>query len=195
MGLIERGLGMVFGGGGNVLRDTVEVFRENSEAGAQRSADFRQAALAQHAAEFQIERKGGFDRFMDGLNRLPRPVLVLSILGLFVAAMISPLWFAERMQGLALVPEPMWWFFGVVITFYFGGRHQMKGQEFQQSIARSISMAPAVVEGIQHIQELRHDSVGVASPDTNAELELASLVQSDNQAVREWRAGSEVVRG
>ena len=187
MGLIERVFGMVFGGGGTAVRETVEVFRENAEAGAQRSADFRQAALAQHAAEFQIERKGWFDRFMDGLNRLPRPVLVLSILGLFAAAMISPLWFAERMQGLALVPEPMWWFFGVVISFYFGGRHQMKGQDFQKSIVKAVAMAPAVAHGITELRALRHDTPGVADTETDVELELASLGATDNPAVIAWR--------
>jgi len=187
MGLIERLLGVVFGGSGAV-RETVEVFRENAEAGAQRSADFKEAALAQHSAEFQIERKGGFDRFMDGLNRLPRPLLVLSVFGLFAAAMSDPIWFAERMQGLALVPEPMWWFFGVVVSFYFGGRHQMKGQEFQKSIARSVALAPAVVKGVQAIRALRHDSPGVADTDTEVALELASLEPSENPAVDEWNA-------
>ena len=188
MGLIERLLGLVFGGGGAAVRETVEVFRENAEAGAQRTADFREAALAQHSAEFKIERKGGFDRFMDGLNRLPRPLLVLSVFGLFSAAMASPIWFAERMQGLSLVPEPMWWFFGVVVPFYFGGRHQMKGQEFQKSIARSVALAPAVVEGIKTIRALRHDSPGAADTKTEATLELASLELSENPAVDEWRA-------
>ena len=37
MGLIERIFTTVFGGERNVIRDTVEVFRENAEAGAQRA--------------------------------------------------------------------------------------------------------------------------------------------------------------
>lgn len=63
---------------------------------------------------------------MDGLNRLPRPALALGTLGLFVSAMVAPLWFAERMQGIALVPEPLWWLLGVIVSFYFGARHQVK---------------------------------------------------------------------
>ncbi len=38
MGMIERMFQMMFGGGGNVVRDTVEVFRENAETGSQRGA-------------------------------------------------------------------------------------------------------------------------------------------------------------
>ena len=38
MGLIEKVIELVFGGDRNVVRDTVEVFRENAEAGAARVA-------------------------------------------------------------------------------------------------------------------------------------------------------------
>lgn len=37
MGLIERVFSLLFGSGGNVVKDTVEIFRENSEAGAARA--------------------------------------------------------------------------------------------------------------------------------------------------------------
>ena len=96
MGLIDGVLGLLFGGGRNVVRETAQVFRENAEAGSQRSAEMQMAALSQHAKEFAVERKGGFDRFMDGVNRLPRPLLALGTLGLFVAAMVDPRGLPER---------------------------------------------------------------------------------------------------
>jgi hypothetical protein len=71
---------------------------------------------------------------MDALNRVPRPAMALGTLGLFIAAMVDPVWFSERMQGLALVPEPLWWLLGAIVSFYFGARHQAKGQEFQRSL-------------------------------------------------------------
>ena len=67
---------------------------------------------------------------MDGANRLPRPALALGTLGLFVAAMIDPLWVSQQVQGIALVPELMWWLLGVIVSFYFGARHQVKSQQF-----------------------------------------------------------------
>ena len=73
MGLIERAFTLFLGGGGNVLRDTVEVFRENAEGRAKRAATIRGAALEQFAAEFAAPRQGIFDRLLDGLNRLPGP--------------------------------------------------------------------------------------------------------------------------
>jgi len=34
------------------------------------------------------------------------------------------------MQGIALVPEPLWWLMGAIVSFYFGARRQAKRQEF-----------------------------------------------------------------
>ncbi len=113
-------LGALFGGGRNAIRETVEIFRPNAEASEIRDAARQAAALSQFASEFGFERKGWFDRFIDGLNRLPRPMLALGTLGLFVSAMTDPVWFATRMQGIALVPEPLWWLMGAIVSFYFG---------------------------------------------------------------------------
>ncbi len=104
MGMIEMAVSMLFGSGRNVVKDTVEVFRENAEGAAERQASYRAAALGQFAAEFAVPRKGWFDRFMDALNRVPRPALALGTLALFISAMYDPIWFASRMQGVALVP-------------------------------------------------------------------------------------------
>lgn len=135
MGLITQVMSAIFGDGRNVVIETVEAFRENAENGAVRDADAKSAALAQFAAEFARPRQGWFDRFIDGVNRLPRPMLALGTIGLFCIAMIDPVWFAARMSGLAQVPEPLWWLMGAIVSFYFGARHQVKGQEFQRSIA------------------------------------------------------------
>jgi hypothetical protein len=115
-------LRILFGGGGNIVRETAEVFRVNAEAADARGAEMQRAALDQMAAEFRVTERGLFDRFIDGLNRLPRPAMALGTLGLMVAAMVDPLWFGERMAGLALVPEPLWWLLGAIVSFYFGAR-------------------------------------------------------------------------
>lgn len=155
MGLIESFMGLVFGGGRNALRETVEVFRPNAEAGEVRDAARAAAALAQFAAEFGHPRKGWFDRMIDGLNRLPRPMLAFGTLGLFAAAMADPVWFATRMQGIALVPEPLWWLMGAIVSFYFGARHQSKTQSFQRGLAETLSRTPEVLRNIQALEDLR----------------------------------------
>ena len=139
MVVIERIMAMIFGGGGNVLRDTVEIFRENAENAAARDSAASRAALEQFAAEFDGRDHGFFDRLMDGLNRVPRPAMAIGTLGLFIAAMVDPVWFASRMEGIALVPEPLWWLLGAIVSFYFGARHQAKGQEFQKAVVRTVA--------------------------------------------------------
>lgn len=188
MGLIERIFGFIFGSNRNALRDTVEVFRENAEARAGRSAEIQKQAMSQLGAEFAVPRLGRFDRFMDGLNRLPRPALALGTLGLFVSAMVHPLWFAERMQGIALVPEPLWWLLGVIVSFYFGARHQVKAQDFQRDIAASMIRVPEMIENVQAIEKLRFDDGQAAQTGTDAALENASLAPQENPALIAWQA-------
>lgn len=175
MGLIGHLLALVFGDGRNVVRETAEVFRENAEAGAVRALDRQQAALQQFAAEFQ-PRRGRFDAVIDGLNRLPRPALALGTIGLMVSAMVDPVWFAERMQGLALVPEALWWLMGAVVSFYFGARHQQKGQQFQREIATTMARVPQVVGNLGALRGLESGAAGAPPPEANP-------------ALAEWQAG------
>lgn len=141
MGLIDRIFSAIFGGGRNAIVETAEVFRENAEQAGVREAEMRRAALAQFGQEFQ-PRRSWFDQLVDGLNRLPRPALAYGTLGLFIMAMRDPEWFASRMQGVALVPEPLWWLMGAIVSFYFGARHQAHTQSFQRSIAESLARLP-----------------------------------------------------
>ncbi|MEP3786531.1 holin family protein [Ascidiaceihabitans sp.] len=187
MGLIERMFGLVFGGGSNVIRDTAHVFRENAENGAERQARIQGQAMQQYGREFEVPRQGGFDRFMDGVNRLPRPALALGTMGLFVSAMVNPLWFAERMQGIALVPEPLWWLLGVIVSFYFGARHQVKSQQFQREIVGSMAHVPQVMENIQALRSLGADSIGVADTGQDARLGVASILPDANAALDAWK--------
>ncbi|MEX0307061.1 MAG: holin family protein [Ruegeria sp.] len=187
MGLISGLLGLLFGGNRNVVRETAEVFRENADRSAERSATLRSAAMAQFGTEFENPAKGGFDRFMDGLNRLPRPALALGTLGLFLAAMIDPLWFAARMQGIALVPEPLWWLLGVIVSFYFGARHQIKAQDFQREINATVLRAPDVLANLGKIRRLREDSPGIADTGSDAELTEAVVQPEQNPALEDWR--------
>ena len=191
MGIVADILAMIFGGGRNVLRETAEVFVENAEAGAQRAQSLRGQAMQQFGAEFKVPRQGAFDRFMDGLNRLPRPALALGTIALFVSAMVDPLWFGARMQGIALVPEPLWWLLGVIVSFYFGARHQRKSQDFQRDIAVTMARAPQAMANIAALQALRPDtpdSPGAADPRGDAAISLGAVLPEENRALQDWKA-------
>ncbi len=104
------------------VRDVAEVFTPSATKQMELSAEAQMAALRQLGAEYADPGLGWFDRMVNGLNRLPRPLLAFGTLGLFVYAMIDPVSFGARMVGLNLVPDPLWWLLGAVVGFYFGAR-------------------------------------------------------------------------
>lgn len=183
MGVIGFLLNSVFGSGNRDVRETIQVFRENAEEHAVRGQELRLETLRQFGQEMAQPSEGAFDRFMNGVNRLPRPALALGTLGLFVAAMVDPIWFAARMQGIALVPEPLWWLLGVIVSFYFGARHQIKSQQFQKSIAETVSMTPRAIENIAAIRALRPESPGRADSGPDAVLTAEALLPEGNAAL------------
>jgi hypothetical protein len=187
MGLIERIFSSVFGNGRNVIVETAQVFRENAEGAAVRQASIQTQSMQQFASEFTVQRQGGFDRFMDALNRLPRPLLAFGTIGLFVVAMSDPVWFSTRMQGISLVPDPLWWLMGAIVSFYFGARHQAHSQDFQRSIAQTLARVPTVVQNTRALQALRSDTPQVAQSAPSAELTLGALAPSYNPALLEWQ--------
>ncbi|CUH76852.1 holin family protein [Tropicibacter naphthalenivorans] len=178
MGVIERILGVIFGSGRNVVAETAEVFRINAEADAQRAHQMQSAALQQFGGEFRLTQRGWFDRFMDALNRVPRPAMALGTLGLFIAAMVDPVWFAARMAGIALVPEPLWWLLAAIVSFYFGARHQAKGQDFQRELAETMAAVPQVVRTVKNVESLRDVTPEPDAPEAQS-----------NPALADWRAG------
>lgn len=188
MGVIERILGLLFGPQAGVVKDTVEVFRENAEAGAGRAVSLQTQAMQQFGAEYQRTQRSTFDKVLDGINRLPRPAMALGTLGMFVAAMVNPLWFAERMQGIALVPEPLWWLLGVVVSFYFGARHQIKAQEFQRQIVGSMAHVPQVMENIDQLRTRRVRDLRSADTGGDAALAVSAVVPDINPALEAWKA-------
>lgn len=160
MGLVNGIWSILFGSGRNVIAETAGAFAENAENKANRDAILRHDALYQFAAEFGQARQGVFDRLIDGLNRLPRPLMAFGTVGLIVSAMIAPEWFGARMAGLALVPEPLWWLMGAIVSFYFGARYQAKTFEF--------AARPAAA---------------TRSPDQTASRDI----WTENQALEDWR--------
>jgi hypothetical protein len=186
MGVIGDLFAILFGNGRNLVRETAGVFVEHAEDGARRASDLHAATLAQFGAEFHRPAQGGFDRFMDGVNRIPRPALALGTLGLFVVAMVDPLWFAARMQGLALVPEPLWWLLGVIVSFYFGARHQKKSQDFQKEIGSMMTHVPDLMRNVEALRQTRSVDPGVAE----ATQDPSDQTEESNKALAEWRAGT-----
>lgn len=124
MGVIQRILGgpQSISAAGEAVSDVAEIFHANETRSMELSAEAHRAALDAHGEEFRHGRAGLFDRVINGINRMPRPMLALGTIGLFVFAMVDPEAFATRMVGLNEVPEPLWWLLGAIVSFYFGAR-------------------------------------------------------------------------
>lgn len=124
MGMIDRfltrsgGIAAAAEAAGNVA----EIFTPNATRRMELDEEAYARAITQAQAEFAQVPGNWWDSLMNGLNRLPRPLLTLSTIGLFGYAMVDPPGFSLRMEGLALVPEPLWWLMGAIVSFYFGAR-------------------------------------------------------------------------
>lgn len=107
---------------GEAATGLAEVFTPSATRRMELSAEAQMAALKQLGEEYGHPAMGRFDRIVNGVNRLPRPLLAFGTLGLFTYAMVDPVAFARRMVGLNAVPEPLWWLLGAIVAFYFGAR-------------------------------------------------------------------------
>ena len=179
MGVISALAGL-----GSTLRDAgslAEVFVGNrARLEGDEHAEFI-AALEQLGAEFNQPRTTWFDSLINGLNRLPRPSMALGTIGLFVYAMADPVGFASRMQGLSLVPEPLWWLLGAIVSFYFGARELHYFRSGRAGI--DLQDVVRVREIRDQIDTLRPQEVSLDAP-----VVAGNVVDPHfNAAVEEWR--------
>ena len=127
LGQVILGLFGAGGSGPNVVKQTAEVFRENSENAAERAAQYATAALNQYAAEFhQRTNRTWVDILADGLNRLVRPLVTIAIFVPIPATVYAPAKMAEVWEAMATLPAGYWAVVGIILPFYFGGRMQTK---------------------------------------------------------------------
>ena len=183
----------LFGGGISQVGSTAEqvagVFRPNAENGAIRGHSYDSATLSQYAAEFHRRRnRTWIDSLADGLNRLVRPFITLAVFGVLPAVSIWPEHMAVVFVTWALLPTAYWGCFATILAFYFGGRMQIKSQDFERSVAEAAARAPDVIKNIQRLRD--HLTPNVAIDDTpEIALEIAGgLAATGNTAVADWIA-------
>lgn len=138
------------------------VFTSNKEKDAQRSADEQMALLKAYQAEFnQRENRNIVDSIADGFNRLIRPFIVVLVLSIFIVAYVSPTHLAEISTSLGVIPDGYWALLSIIIAFYFGGRMQLKSQQFKFSETQ----AQAVKQLIETKKEFRKLEMDTDEPD------------------------------
>ncbi len=130
---------------GDAAIGLAETFTPSATKQMEFSAAAQTAALDQMGAEFVNASTNWFDTAVNGINRLPRPMLAFGTIGLFVYAMVDPPRFADRMVGLNAVPEPLWWLLGAVVAFYFGARetHYFRNRTSSAALVTTATTAVA----------------------------------------------------
>lgn len=171
MGIIRGilGLGKSAESISGAVETVAEIFVPNKTKESRQQHEEFTASLEQFSTEFTQTPSGPFDRFVNALNRLPRPVLALGTVGLFVYAMVDPSGFTTRMQGLAFVPDPLWWLLGAVVSFYFGARelHYLRGG--RNALAQTLPAVRPV--GTTLISPEGHQTARNQQKDGNAALD------------------------
>jgi hypothetical protein len=171
-------------------KELVEVFKPNAEGEAQRGHAERLAlsaqdlaSLQQFAAEFQPRAKStSWDSFIDGLNRLPRPLITLSVGAFFVLAPLDPLRFAQVARAYELMPDGFWALLSIIVAFYFGGRMRLKRQDMAVK-----GGALAVAQEVLAIQRAAREH-NEAPPAEPAAVEPPSEpAEQPNRVIEAWQ--------
>ena len=181
-------LGDIFKGG----KEVAEVFKENAEKKGQRAheetmADIGRdmASLQQYGAEFhERSNRTWWDSFVDGLNRLPRPLLTIAVLSFFVLAPLHPARFLEIAKAYELMPPGYWALLSVIVGFYFGGRMQIKSQD--------MAVKKDAVQAMKDLVVMKQEFRKLEGEDESKESKIfEEAVQSGvdvgpNKVVEEW---------
>lgn len=157
-------------------KELVEVFKPNAEKEAERQHAERLnlgeqdlASLEQFAAEFESKRTATkWDSFIDGMNRLPRPLITLGILGLFVLAPADPIRFLQIARAYEIMPDGFWALLSIIIAFYFGGRMQVTRQQ--------MAVKGGALEAAKDIVEARKALRALEGDDEEAETTIAAPI-------------------
>lgn len=184
-------LGRLFGGG--LLRGAnrlVETIWGSAENDAARAADRRARATSQFAGEFRrLAARTWWDAFIDGLNRLPRPTLVVLVLGYFALAYADPTEFQILNTALEGVPQPAWYLLGAIVTFYFGARELDKGRKTKLALseAQFAEQQARIAELRERSDQGEPDGTGTGGmSDAAYDKAMAGDAPLSARAIREW---------
>ena len=122
-GLIGVGVGEAAKGVGDAISGVFRTVKGDRSAREEHISAEQIALIQQLTSEFAGRTpQTWWDSFVDGLNRLPRPLITISIMLSFLWAIIDPVSFTRSMQAFQVVPEELWIMWMTVVGFWFGSR-------------------------------------------------------------------------
>lgn len=189
--MLGKLLSFVIGGGVKAVSEAVTPFTGDKVQAEDNRHDESIARLSQYTAEF-ADRQGRtwWDSFIDGLNRLPRPLMAFGVISLFIWASADPARFAASAQAWALIPDEMWIVLGAIITFFFGdrtllGMRRGKGPTPEQ--VRAVLDTQRSIADMLPATPPPPDSATPTVPDTRYRAEMADASKPlSNAVIEEW---------
>lgn len=92
------------------------------------------SSRATFAAEFQApEKQNLFNALIDGVNRLPRPMIIFMIIWYISLSVRSPYDFQAINLSLETIPDPIWQIIFAIISFLFVAREFQVGKKLALS--------------------------------------------------------------
>ena len=181
-------IGDIFSGG----KEVAEVFTENKENRGKRRheeamADIGRdmASLQQFSTEFhKRQNRTWWDSLVDGLNRLPRPMITIVVLSFFILAPIDPERFLLIAKSYELMPPGYWALLSVIIGFYFGGRMQLKSQDMVIK-KDAVKAAQQLVAMKKEFRQIDEEDESVASKIYDAAMSDEKN-KIENKVVKAW---------
>ncbi|ABC22936.1 hypothetical protein F11_11000 [Rhodospirillum rubrum F11] len=180
----DRILGLLGAGGLSAVKALVGRFVADKDAAAAAVHAETLRQLEIYGAE-SAGRSGAtaWDSLVDGLNRLPRPLMAFAVMAMMVWAPLDPIGFAEAMRAYALVPEWLATTLFGVAAFYFTARHFEKRLELggppKVPLERVIGDIAAMEAMRPKNNRADKNATALASPTGQSPL--------DNQSLLDWR--------
>ena len=134
----------IFGGGLGGIQSLVSTIFGNKGKRELYAAEEQTALQRGFEAEFSYRaNRTWWDSLVDGLNRLPRPIMTVGIIALFVWAMMDTVGFTAAMYSLYAIPEALWYIFYTIIGFWFGTKM------LENAPRRMKGLSPEELRGLQ----------------------------------------------
>lgn len=173
------------------ITDTVVHLKGSKREQETHLNEEQMAVYQMAAAENMADRPNRtiWDSFIDGLNRLPRPLFAFGALWMLYWPIHDPAQFAVAMQGYALLPMWLAAVIGQIILFFFGGR--MLDKFTGNKTGPTPEQVKAVLDSQERIRKVRSKSVTESAKplmdDDDFEEEMADTSKPlSNTAILEW---------
>lgn len=181
-------IGTILAGGVSTIVDSAaglaRVFVKDKTEGQQLDAAQQASVSEQFSAEFNDRRnRTWWDSLIDGVNRLPRPVIAFSVIAMMFWPVIDPIEFSIVMQAYSIVPAWVAGLFIQVVALFFGGK-------FLTDMKFGGVPKQKVVEMMEAVKELRGLKLQSEKPiisEDEFEGEMANeATPLSNPAIEEW---------